>query len=254
MGTENVTSPCASCERGLYCHQADWHDLRPCASQVKGEPKPRTKNVKPASTFTIIGLSGKMGVGKSTIAEQLLSFYSSKAVKLSFADLLKEEAAEKFQFPLEWCYSEKGKREAVYLSKDPMSREGLPLITTVRELLQWYGTDVIRKKDPDHWVKAMRQSISTAKKCGKSVIVIDDVRFPNEAYFIQDVGGFLVRIERGADRPMTATEVSAAKSHLSELAIDMFSGWDLLVRPKEGLKHTKTAAQAIKLLAEGNHE
>lgn len=63
--------------------------------------------------------------------------------------------------------------------------------TTVRELLQYIGTDLIRHYNPDWHVMKTAEYIQEGKK-----YVIDDVRFPNEANMVNEMGGdcwFIVR-------------------------------------------------------------
>lgn len=63
--------------------------------------------------------------------------------------------------------------------------------TTVRELLQHIGTDLIRGFNPDWHVNKTKESIVGNKK-----FVIDDTRFPNEVKMINELGGdcwFVVR-------------------------------------------------------------
>ena len=101
----------------------------------------------------IIGISGKMGCGKSVLTERLLLALSGYT-RIGFADILKKECADKFNFPLDCCYRQEGKRHEVKV--DLKHFEDVPhpygispgeelrghKYMTVRELLQWYGTDV----------------------------------------------------------------------------------------------------------------
>jgi len=60
-------------------------------------------------------------------------------------------------------------------------------------LLQALGTDVFRKIDPDIWVRVLKYQIEEeAPKCA----LITDCRFPNEANYIHNSGGILVRVVR----------------------------------------------------------
>ena len=64
-------------------------------------------------------------------------------------------------------------------------------ITTVREMLQFIGTDLIRSCNPSWHIDLVKQLINKRKK-----YVIDDVRFPNEKQMIEDLGGdcwFVIR-------------------------------------------------------------
>jgi len=58
------------------------------------------------------------------------------------------------------------------------------LISNVRQMLQFIGTDLIRKYNTDWHVNRIRAMINENKD-----YVIDDVRFPNEKKMIEDLGG-----------------------------------------------------------------
>ena len=65
--------------------------------------------------------------------------------------------------------------------------------TSVRQMLQVIGTDLIRKYSPNWHVSKMLNDI---KNCEKEIICIDDVRFPNEKFAIENIGGkcfFVIR-------------------------------------------------------------
>ena len=64
-------------------------------------------------------------------------------------------------------------------------------INTVREMLQFIGTDLIRNYNKDWHVNKIRAMIDENKN-----YVIDDVRFPNELKMIEELGGdswFVIR-------------------------------------------------------------
>jgi hypothetical protein len=162
----------------------------------------------------IIGLSGKMRVGKTTIANHLLKLLP-EYVKKSFGDFLKEETSEKFDYPLEWNYTEEGKNKTVVHNDLYYGK------MTVRKILQWWGTDIIRAKYPNHWVEKMME-YTINHKC----VIIDDIRFPNEAYFVKQ-NGFLVRV-----KPYDGWQSDEYAMHESETALDDFKEWDLLIQSK----------------------
>lgn len=66
----------------------------------------------------------------------------------------------------------------------------------VRRLMQVFGTEVARDQfGQDFWVNTARRVIQDILDDGVSVVVTD-IRFPNEAQMIYDLGGELVKIER----------------------------------------------------------
>lgn len=191
--------------------------------------------------MNIIGISGKIGCGKTTLAD-LLGQELRWSLRVSFAELVKAEASEAFGFPLAWCYSALGKAMRVRISAEhPLWKkaiaskalyealllEGAP---TVRELLQWWGTDYRRAQNPDYWLWAMERALSEAREAGAEHVLIDDVRFPNEAHMIQGRrGGLVVRLD-----PYPGWQPGPYAGHASETALDDYQDFDLRRRPLLG--------------------
>ena len=64
---------------------------------------------------------------------------------------------------------------------------------TAREVLQYVGTDIFRRLDPDIWIKSLLRKI---KKDNPEVALVCDVRFENEIVKLQEAGGFIVGLTR----------------------------------------------------------
>jgi hypothetical protein len=58
-------------------------------------------------------------------------------------------------------------------------------------LLQWWGTDFRRGKEPGYWVNQLANTCE-----GKDNIVIPDIRFKNEARFIEQRRGVIWDVQR----------------------------------------------------------
>jgi hypothetical protein len=78
---------------------------------------------------------------------------------------------------------------------------------TARELLQYFGTNIMRRMHKDVWVNHTINKIKSEKT---ELAVIADVRFPNEVDSILEVGGEIIRLNR---KPLT-------DNHESETALD----------------------------------
>lgn len=166
----------------------------------------------------IIGFSGKMGTGKTTCANYVLAMVRG-AVKLSFADALREEVSALLSVPIEEVRSPHFKA-AVY----PIGNRDM----TGREILQWWGTEIRRAADADYWLKRMQVKLhSQAWDC--PLVVIDDVRFSDEMKFIHQFGGYAIRLE-----PYPGWQAGPNAEHPSEMALDDYGPWDLHCWPEYG--------------------
>lgn len=167
----------------------------------------------------IIGISGKAGSGKDTVAKMLEVLYANPDISyedfankryknfadiqiVHFADSLKETAQVLFRIG-EWeTNTQEGKKTTInWIGK------------TVRELLQGIGQGLRDAIDPNLWVK-----ILFANTEGWSNYIIADVRYPNEVYAIKKRNGVLIRIDRKG---------AGAGNHSSETALDNYKEWDV---------------------------
>jgi hypothetical protein len=96
---------------------------------------------------------------------------------------------------------------------------------TPRHAMQTLGTEWGRDcMGVDFWCDAAKTQILKSVKNGLSVVV-DDVRFPNEAKMIQDIGGFMVCVRRpGQERQIKKSFWKSlfSKGHRSEGSLN---GW-----------------------------
>lgn len=182
----------------------------------------------------IIGLAGVKGVGKTTWAKKRVSC-TPNSTRMSFADSLKdlicellnitreelevyknkEHAMTRLQYNFNnWCAiisNRVGCDESFVLSKIKEKK----LFNSIRDLLQWVGTDVIREFDSNWHVNALKTKIENSNA---ETIFVDDVRFPNEKKFIEELGGFCFYLTRASITP-NATDTHASENSLT---VDMF--------------------------------
>ena len=119
-------------------------------------------------------------MGKDTSVDFLVQYYKPRrTIKLSFAKVLKDATGILFNLTEEQLY-------------DPIKKE-IPITnfqldgkeTTPRILLQWLGTDILRKYvHEDFFVEHMKQNIEIHRK-NHDYIFTTDVRFDNEAKFVK---------------------------------------------------------------------
>jgi hypothetical protein len=149
-----------------------------------------------------IGVTGAIAAGKDTFADTLVDNPCGVFEKYSLASPMKRIAMDVFGFTPEQVTD-----HALKETEDPFW--GI----TPRRFLQIMGTDMFRDNfRQDVWLKlAQNHMIANPDKC----IVIPDIRFENEAIFIKDMGGILVRIIR----PGYSGTTESAGSHSSEQGI-----------------------------------
>jgi len=100
----------------------------------------------------------------------------------SFADELKQYCKEHHdELVSQWQLANQTKQLPI-AKEDP--------IYGYTAILQWFGTEVMRKKNPDYWVHALADKIEFEKP---EIAVITDVRFPNEAAWVKTTMDFSSR-------------------------------------------------------------
>ncbi len=133
----------------------------------------------------LIGLSGFARSGKDTVGDYFTKNF--RFVRYGFADPLKKSCAEMFGIPLDHFYNPEFK-EVVNEFWD----------ISPREMAQKMGTECGRQVFRDDiWIKrAELEYIQFRDNFNAGGMVITDVRFANEAQWINDMGGTMIHIER----------------------------------------------------------
>lgn len=137
----------------------------------------------------LIGLAGRMGSGKDTVAAMLAPHGYER---FAFADALRDEVAEALRadgYPMPDCLSGAA-REAWHMAT-VAEVYAKPTTPRMRALLQQWGTEYRRGQDPDYWTEIMRERLSTV-----AAAAISDVRFADEAELVRELGGKVWLIER----------------------------------------------------------
>lgn len=178
----------------------------------------------------IIGFCGRMRSGKTELAT-ICEKYGYQ--KIYFALPLKRLCADLLDYTLEGLNDAKSSNTQIdfVISKEICKHlsdeteipydviEELSLgkkLTTVREMLQFVGTDIIRKYNPDWHVNRIRSMMSDNQK-----YVIDDVRFPNEKKMIEELGGdcwFVIR-----------PNITNVSNHVSETSLTWQQCWNKII-------------------------
>ena len=142
----------------------------------------------------IIGIVGLIGAGKDTVADYLVNFHQFR--RESFANSLKDAVSQVFGWPRELLEGRTNQSRIWRETKDEWWSERLGREVTPRWVLQYWGTEVIRKGfHDDMWVASLENRLRSSE----DDIVITDCRFPNEIKAIHGVGGQIVRVSRGPE-------------------------------------------------------
>ena len=158
----------------------------------------------------IIAFTGKKRSGKTTAADYLVG---KGFTKINFKDALIEELKqnlpdllteiEKVMDTIEYDGNNPWTIERLFTEKPPL----------MRKLLQNWGTEFRRNSvSLDYWVVKWMQ-----KTKGVDLIVVDDLRYPEEMQAIRDMDGVVVRIIRN---DMVSTDTHTSETEMDQIIPD----------------------------------
>lgn len=174
----------------------------------------------------LIGLHGRKQAGKDTVHQRIERIYDTRAVgvpveRASFADLLYESAATALGLTVDDLQALKSEPAVVLELADYrghyMRGGQRRRLCTIREYLQRFGTESHRHIFGDNfWVDNLAKNLHTH---GGRIVVVTDVRFPNEAEAVRAAGGHVVRVV-GPTEVEDAGDGHASEAPLPESLID----------------------------------
>ncbi len=172
---------------------------------------------------TLIGITGRAGAGKNTLAEAIVSAMGGGEI-VGFGDTLRDVVEAAFGSRYETQESKAAVDE--YWDRrlvgpgDSISQKLGDRQVTGRRILQFFGTEIFRNLvHPDFWLFTMERRLAQPKYQQAPVVVIADVRFENEASFIRRRGGEVIEIMR-ADQRSTAAADHASEAGLPDSMLD----------------------------------
>lgn len=178
----------------------------------------------------ILGLTGRAGAGKDTVADILCEAY--QFYRFAFADPLRAEIVNAFQINPGLFLPPHKERKMEVLAIDnssdrdfviAMAKRGKSITVprSPREIMQWWGTEYRRTQQPHYWTRKAGDTLHDALKRGFSRIVITDVRLDNEAEFVRYHGGKIWRVRRATSEHTKPTHQSEMlDSIIADLEID----------------------------------
>jgi len=176
----------------------------------------------------IVGISGKMCAGKTTLAKYLCKRFGDAATIYPFAFELKsivDDIARRLKLS----------------GFDKRTPHG-------RAFLQWFGQRM-RAVYSDIWIEPVARFADSNRD---KIVIVDDVRFVNEALFVKSRRGVLIRVEAPEDvrieRFVTTygwIPDSSVLNDVSEVDLDTFHPWDVILTNDSSLEAFFSAVDGI---------
>lgn len=186
----------------------------------------------------LFAMSGKMAAGKDTIgdalSELLTKEYSKTIQNVSFGGLIRQEIDDTLSY-----YKNVDRKQSLEVFNDNLKdvetlysiikdQSAFVRSEESRKALQFWGTEVRRKQDPNYWINRMFEYVINTISENVS-INITDARFPNEVDLVEDLGGKVIRLEISRDlqkvriKERDGIEVEdSALDHISEIILDNY--------------------------------
>lgn len=186
----------------------------------------------------IIGLAGKKGSGKDTLASVLVEKHGFS--RLAFGDYLKDIITQCLDVPSYSLFTERLKDRPfdnpIKFTEEHFTRLLKALddydcgfrdesframvqtfltteFTTPRQIMQFVGTDIVRQFfDEDTWVKMLKKDLDEQIS---SKIVITDCRMTNERDLVRSLGGKLGLVVR--DNSINKDDTHLSENNLGEV-------------------------------------
>lgn len=155
-------------------------------------------------TTRFVGISGRSGAGKDTLAAEMVTRHGF--VRIAIADPLKDLTGRAFGLTREQLWGDGRNTLDTRWDKTP------------RQLYQHLG-DALRGCHPDTLIRMWLEAVQRARDDGQSVVT-PDVRTVAEFDAVRSAGGRLWRIDR-RDHPTPPGGL-----HETERALDGYTTWD----------------------------
>jgi len=196
-------------------------------------------NLKPREVY---GITGSKGHGKDTFAKLVLE--ASAAQRLArtnrvgttfqiahFAGALKRMASRIFglteaqmndpvlkeallESPVQMdLYLEGMRNETGLLDMQPAEK----IATSPRTLMQYFGTEYVRKTQDDYWVQRLLGDTSNSRR-----VLVPDTRFLNESSALKSAGALIIKVLR-IDTPENA-DSHASETEMNQIEPDLLIG------------------------------
>jgi hypothetical protein len=177
----------------------------------------------------LIGLGSKARQGKNYVCNYWRETYP-EIQTYALADELKKYCKEHHDELVDKFYLKNHLNMRIHPVSEIIGEPKEDPIYGYTKILQFYGTDVVRKSSPDYWVHRLNERIGAE---GPDVAVITDIRFPNEAEYVKKNDGYLVEVIRKNADGTRYLDPGRDPNHPSETALDDYN-WDFTIIAKSG--------------------
>jgi hypothetical protein len=163
----------------------------------------------------ILGLSGKIQSGKTTVAEYLYKHLDNEDKSIcGFSSKLKRSFLSMFGYEYSVDADDQDFKSSVHFCGK-----------TNRLLMQEFGAKM-REIWPDVWIENWKYSLNYLPN--DALVIVPDVRFVNEVKAIQDMGGIVIRLTRNPVDSKDETE-TALDAVYSRTLFTMQGGMELRI-------------------------
>jgi Ni2+-binding GTPase involved in maturation of urease and hydrogenase len=203
------------------------------------------EELKIKENVQLVGLGGLKGSGKDTLGQHLVDSINEKgerfAIRIGLADNLKRYCVDEYGMDMDICHADNHTKNTTL---SPVLWENMPtgiqhkylnsraddIKLTYREALQIIGTDLGRDEfGEDIWLERFTQAVNTITSDKPITVVITDVRFDNEAKFVMNNGGHVVRI---------MSDQKPNDHHVTEMGITHYN-YEVEGKGRASLAHSK---------------
>lgn len=188
----------------------------------------------------LLGISGRIESGKTTVSNYLVEKYKFK--KMAFADPIKEAAKAIFN------WTDDHVNGPLKLMVDPFW--GISPREVFQNLGTEWGRDALKEKFPlfarktgsDIWVRnfVLRYN-DYIKECNYGHVVLEDIRFLNEADAFRSLGGFILKLNRSSVEKL---------DHPSESTVDLVESDVVIINDFSLEDLYKAVDSTVKILSE----
>ncbi len=152
----------------------------------------------------ILGLNGRLKSGKDA-TYSVIKELVPHAERIGFADILKQSAAAAIGTTVEILEELKNRDDLIFSVDVDYTTNGSKRLAlsaprfNIREYYQWYGTEAHRAIEAigeDFWVDA---TLPLDTEHEDRLIVVTDMRFPNEVQRVKALNGVAIKVERSVE-------------------------------------------------------